>query len=60
MVDGNPLTVSASFLDDNSVNWAIAGGSATNVLPDSLAGSQFELLLRLGDLQPLFTDGHRR
>jgi hypothetical protein len=57
-VDDNLLYVNAWFLDDNSVNWSVTWSSTVGVLPASVADSTFRLVLRTGDLQPLFTPAY--
>ncbi|HTV23943.1 MAG TPA: hypothetical protein VMG12_34870, partial [Polyangiaceae bacterium] len=47
--------IGASFLDSNSINWAIGAGSQYGELPVEDLGSTFHFVIRTGDLRPLYT-----
>lgn len=47
--------IGASFLDANSINWAIGAGSQYGELPADDLGATFHFVIRTGDLQPLYT-----
>ncbi|HTV25501.1 MAG TPA: hypothetical protein VMG12_42690, partial [Polyangiaceae bacterium] len=43
--------IGASFLDPNSINWAIGAGSQYGELPAEDLGATFHFVIRTGDLQ---------
>ncbi|MBC8068183.1 MAG: hypothetical protein IAG13_07605 [Deltaproteobacteria bacterium] len=55
LLDGGLLQANASLLDENSVNWSVTWNSVAGELPEIAAGAELQLVLRLGDLQPMFT-----
>jgi hypothetical protein len=55
MLDGGLLQANASLLDENSVNWSVTWSSIGGELPETAGGAELQLVMRLGDLQPLFT-----